>query len=124
MLETTTTTIAHRKAEYEKQLKSAKEHIIGIEALLERLNNCTQPTMRELYNGVDKYITYDIVKSKGVKILDAGEHSKASIPSIESRVANVTIKDGIYLGPTQIDAVKTYLFHLHQPDHVNITNSL
>lgn len=76
---------------------------------LKRLETQKQPTMQELYNGMDDYFTRALEDTVHEHILGGDGRSQPWSEQRGGRVMTITIKEGIYLDGAQREAIKGYV---------------
>jgi hypothetical protein len=91
-----------------------------LEKILILADKFKQPTVSELYNGIEDYFSVRTINGNYEHILGGDGRS---LPWSETRTGKITIvkiNEDIYLSSDQINTVREYVKNKHNPDHVQI----
>ena len=100
----------------ESQIEEHKEMLNISEKKYKALMSATQPTAKELYNGIEKYFDLKISEGNYEHILGGDGRGMPWSEPRKGKIAKVKIKDEFYLDEEQIELVKNYVTKVHEPD--------
>jgi hypothetical protein len=86
---------------------------------LDKLYNLFQPPMEWFYREMFSFIDIKLDTRRYNYILDRDGRSLPYSELREGLVADVSIKDGVYLSPMQIHILEQAIKDIHKPDYVN-----
>jgi hypothetical protein len=90
--------------EYQKQLNILKD--------------CSQPSVIDLYNGIEKYYTCNVEYTSYKYILGGDGRSHPYSEIRRGLVATIKINEGIYFNLKQLNIIKEYIREKHNPEHI------
>jgi hypothetical protein len=114
------TTLEERIKEYERDVKRSKSNLEEAEKALKDLKTRRSISTKELYNGINSYITIKIDDREYEDILGGDGRSRPWSETKKGKVADVYIKKGIYLDDIQRKIVIEYVSSLVEVDTVEV----
>ena len=105
------------------QIAKKKKELESLEVDYDNLNSKKQPTTKELYAGIEGYVT---VLTKGrckyEYILGGDGRSQPYSETREGNVSYITVNPQIYLDNVQRSIIIEYVSRCYIQDHIEFTN--
>jgi len=100
-------------------LSNTTEKVLDLNNEIERLSKQSQPTISELYANIDKFIEFVILENSSYEhILGGDGRSRPWSEQRKGKVAEIIIKDLVFLSDEQIEVVKEYVNRIYKPDYI------
>lgn len=114
------TTYEEKVEGYERDIQRLTKNLKESEEDLKDLKTRSPITTKDLYNGIDSYITIKVEDKEYEYILGGDGRSRPWSEKREGSVAEVYIKKGIYLDDRQRKVVREYVSSLVGSETVEI----
>lgn len=107
-----------RKDELNIEVKKYRAWLHNYESELNKIEDLTQPKDFELYDGIEKFFTYEVINKDYEFVLGGDGRSK---PWSEQRTGDVfviTLNEGVWLSNVQTQMLKDYVKEKYSPDNL------